>query len=39
MAATSILKWKNRHISAAVWLIATKFGTLMHFDPPDCYDH
>jgi len=33
MAAAAILK--NRHISATIEPIATKFGTLMQFDPLD----
>jgi len=28
-------KSKNRHVSATMWPIATKFGTIMHFDPFD----
>jgi len=28
-------KSKNRHISATVRAIASKFGTLTQFDPPD----
>ena len=32
-------KSKNRHISAAVQPILTKFGTLKHFDPLDRPDH
>jgi len=27
--------WKNRHISAMVWPINAKFGTMTHFDPLD----
>jgi len=33
MAAAAI--WKNRHISAAVSAISTKFGTVMQFNPND----
>ena len=33
MAAAAILK--NRHISAAVSAISTKFGRVMQFGPPD----
>ena len=34
MAAAAILESsKNRHISATVWLVATKFGTMTQFDP------
>ena len=39
MAAAAILKKsKNRHISAAVGPILTKFGTVKHFDPLDRSD-
>jgi len=38
MAAAAILIIENRHISAAVWLILTIFGTLMKFDPLDRSD-
>ena len=34
MAVAAILK--NRHISAAVQPILTKFGTVTHFGPRDC---
>jgi len=32
-------KSKNRHISAMVWTIWTKFGTATHFDPLEPNDH
>jgi len=40
MAAAAILKKsKNHHISAALQAISTTFGTLMHFDLLDLFDH
>jgi len=35
MATAAILKNRNRHISAVVWPIATKFGTLTQFNPEE----
>ena len=31
-------KSQNRHISAAVGAISTKFGMVMQFDPPDRFE-
>jgi len=33
--AAILEKLKNRHISATVWPIVTKFGTMTHIDPLD----
>jgi len=39
MAAAAILKIKNRHTSATVSAIGTKFGTVTQFGPLELFNH